>query len=144
MDAALFSDPLDLHGQPVYQAISQAAIPDLSCRNLYLQLCRGLPAVGVNKRPNAAVAAVLAAHPDLRARLEAVPRYHSNSNMVDTVGTQTSFGNMLTLLFAGRLKNSVSLAGVMVLVGTNEHLSRFGFRGLGGGHLPAWSKRQCT
>ncbi|GFH16999.1 uncharacterized protein HaLaN_13530 [Haematococcus lacustris] len=37
--------------------------------------------------------------------------------MVDTVGKQleTSFGNMLTLLFAGRLKKSVSLAGAKVL-----------------------------
>ncbi|KAJ9510050.1 hypothetical protein QJQ45_011725 [Haematococcus lacustris] len=66
--------------------------------------------------------------------------------MVDHVGKQleTAFSNMLTLLFAGRLKKSVSLAGAKVLVVTNEHQRRFGFRGLGGGHLPAWSKRQCT
>ncbi|KAJ9526013.1 hypothetical protein QJQ45_009437 [Haematococcus lacustris] len=66
--------------------------------------------------------------------------------MVDHVGKQleTAFSNMLTLLFAGRLKKSVSLAGAKVLVGTNEHQRRFGFMGLGGGHLPAWSKRQCT
>ncbi|KAJ9517310.1 hypothetical protein QJQ45_016678, partial [Haematococcus lacustris] len=91
----------------------RAAIPDLSCRDLCLQLCRGLPGAGANTRPSAAVAAVLAAHPDLRARLEAVPRYRSDSNMVDHVGTQleTSFGNMLTLLFDGRLKKSVSPAG---------------------------------
>ncbi|KAJ9531408.1 hypothetical protein QJQ45_006881 [Haematococcus lacustris] len=66
-------DPLGLHDQPVYTDIpvSPAAIPDLSCRNLYLQLCRGPPGNGANTQPNAAVAAVLAAHPDLRARLAA-------------------------------------------------------------------------
>ncbi|KAJ9525395.1 hypothetical protein QJQ45_003208 [Haematococcus lacustris] len=163
-------DPLGLHGQPVYTDIpvSQAAIPDLSCRNLFLQLCRGLPGNGANTRPNAAVAAVLAAHPDLRARLAAIPRHPSvaavlaahpdlrarlaaiprhpsDTNMVDHVGKQleTAFSNMLALLFAGRLK-SVSLAGAKVLVGTEEHRRRFGFWGLGGGHLPAWSKRVCT
>ncbi|KAJ9522869.1 hypothetical protein QJQ45_023653 [Haematococcus lacustris] len=38
------ADPLGLHDQPVYTDIpvSQAAIPDLSCRNLFLQLVRGL------------------------------------------------------------------------------------------------------
>ncbi|KAJ9508089.1 hypothetical protein QJQ45_021438 [Haematococcus lacustris] len=38
------ADQLDEQGQPVYTAIpvSQAAIPNLSCRNPYLQLCRGL------------------------------------------------------------------------------------------------------
>ncbi|GFH25644.1 TMEM135_C_rich domain-containing protein [Haematococcus lacustris] len=99
---------LDAHGQPVYTTrgpFSAAAIPDLSCRNLCLQLCRGLPGAGANTRPSAAVAAVLAAHHDLPARLEAVPRYHSDTNMVDHVGKQreTVFSNMLTLLFAGRL-----------------------------------------
>ncbi|KAJ9526930.1 hypothetical protein QJQ45_025368, partial [Haematococcus lacustris] len=142
------ADQLDEHGQPAYTDIpvSQAAIPDLSCRNLYLHLCRGLPGDGENTRPSAAVAAVLATHPDLRARLEAIPRYLSDSNMVDHVGQQlqTAFSNMLTLLFAGRLKKSVSLAGAKVLLGTHEHQRRFGVRGLGGGHLPAWSKRQCT
>ncbi|KAJ9513741.1 hypothetical protein QJQ45_015505, partial [Haematococcus lacustris] len=140
--------PLGLHDQPVYTDIpvSQAAIPDLSCRNLYLQLVRGLPGNGANTRPNAAVAAVLAAHPDLRARLAAIPRYHSDINMVDHVGKQleTAFSNMLTLLFAGRLKKSVSLAGAKVLLGTEEHRRRFGFWGVGGGYLPAWSKRECT
>ncbi|KAJ9507955.1 hypothetical protein QJQ45_021283 [Haematococcus lacustris] len=142
------ADPLGLHDQPVYTDIpvSQAAIPDLSCRNLFLQLVRGLPGNGANTRPNAAVAAVLAAHPDLRARLAAIPRHPSDTNMVDHVGKQleTAFSNMLTLLFAGRLKKSVSLAGAKVLLGTEEHQRRFGFRGLVGGHLPAWSKRQCT
>ncbi|KAJ9510282.1 hypothetical protein QJQ45_015747 [Haematococcus lacustris] len=142
------ADPLGLHDQPVYTDIpvSQAAIPDLSCRNLFLQLVRGLTGNGANTRPNAAVAAVLAAHPDLRDRLAAIPRYPSDTNMVDHVGKQleTAFNNMLTLLFAGRLKKSVSLAGAKVLVGTNEHQRRFGFKGLVGGHLPAWSKRQCT
>ncbi|KAJ9527342.1 hypothetical protein QJQ45_025615 [Haematococcus lacustris] len=142
------ADPLALHGQPVYTDIpvSQAAIPDLSCRNLFLQQCRGLPGDGANTRPSAAVAAVLAAHPDLRARLAAIPRYHSDCNMVDHVEKQleTAFCNMRTLLFAGRLKKSMSLSGAKVLVGTNEHQRRFGFRGLGGGHLPARSKRQCT
>ncbi|KAJ9511387.1 hypothetical protein QJQ45_029800 [Haematococcus lacustris] len=110
------------------------------------QLVRGLPGNGANTRPNAAVAAVLAAHPDLRARLAAIPRHPSDTNMVDHVGKQleTAFSNMLTLLFAGRLKKSVSLAGAKVLVGTEEHRRRFGFWGLGGGHLPAWSKRECT
>ncbi|KAJ9508367.1 hypothetical protein QJQ45_011884 [Haematococcus lacustris] len=120
------ADPLGLHDQPVYTDIpvSQAAIPDLSCRNLYLQLCRGPPGNGANTQPNAAVAAVLAEHPDLRARLAAIPRHLSDTNMVDHVGKQleTAFSNMLTLLFAGRLKKSVSLAG-------------------GAG---AWSKRACT
>ncbi|KAL6755412.1 hypothetical protein V8C86DRAFT_3099172 [Haematococcus lacustris] len=51
---------------------------------------------------------------------------------------------MLTLLLSGRLKKSVSLAGPKVLVGTEEHQRRFGVGRLGGGHLPAWSKRQCT
>ncbi|KAJ9522392.1 hypothetical protein QJQ45_008319 [Haematococcus lacustris] len=80
------ADPLDLHGQPVYTDIpvSQAAIPDLGCRNLYLRLCRGLPGDGDNTRPSAAVAAVLAAYPELRARLVAIPRYHFDTNMVDT------------------------------------------------------------
>ncbi|KAJ9527141.1 hypothetical protein QJQ45_025375, partial [Haematococcus lacustris] len=119
------ADPLGLHDQPVYTDIpvSQAAIPDLSCRNLYLQLVRGLPGNGANTRPNAAVAAVLAAHPDLRDRLVAIPRHPSDTNMVDHVGKQleTAFSNMLTLLFAGRLKKSVSLAGAKVLLGTEEH-----------------------
>ncbi|KAJ9519970.1 hypothetical protein QJQ45_014702 [Haematococcus lacustris] len=95
------ADPLGLHDQPVYTDIpvSQAAIPDLSCRNLFLQLVRGLPGNGANTRPNAAVAAVLAAHPDLRARLAAIPRHPSDANMVDHVGKQleTAFSNMLTV-----------------------------------------------
>ncbi|KAJ9510249.1 hypothetical protein QJQ45_015732 [Haematococcus lacustris] len=126
--------------------VSQAAIPDLSCRNLFLQLVRGLPGNGANTRPSAAVAAVLGAHPDLRDRLAAIPRHPSDGNMVDHVGKhlETAFSNMLTLLFAGRLKKSVSLAGAKVLLGTVEHQRKFGFRGLVGGHLPAWSKRQCT
>ncbi|KAJ9522808.1 hypothetical protein QJQ45_019796, partial [Haematococcus lacustris] len=108
------ADPLGLHDQPVYTDIpvSQAAIPDLSCRNLYLQLCRGPPGNGANTQPSAAVAAVLAAHPDLRARLAAIPRHLSDTNMV--------------------------------LVGTKEHRRRFGFWVVGGGYLPAWSKRECT
>ncbi|KAJ9526617.1 hypothetical protein QJQ45_017626 [Haematococcus lacustris] len=138
----------DRNRKPVYTDIpvSQAAIPDLSCRNLFLQLCRGPPGNGAHTRPNAAVAAVLAAHPDLRDRLAAIPRHPSDSNMVDHVGKQleTAFSNMLTLLFAGRLKKSVSLAGAKVLVGTEEHRRRFGFWGVGGGYLPAWSKRECT
>ncbi|KAJ9525953.1 hypothetical protein QJQ45_009388 [Haematococcus lacustris] len=73
------ADPLGLHGQPVYTDIpvSQAAIPDLSCRNLFLQLCRGSLGNGANRRPSAAVATVLAAHPDLRNRLAAVPRFEA-------------------------------------------------------------------
>ncbi|KAJ9532347.1 hypothetical protein QJQ45_010344 [Haematococcus lacustris] len=127
------AEPLGLHDQPVYTDIpvSQAVIPDLSCRNLYLQLCRGPPGNGANTQPNAAVAAVLAAHPNLRARLATIPRHPSDTNMVDHVGKQleTAFSNMLTLLFAGRLKKSVSLAGAKVLVGTEEHRRRFGFWG---------------
>ncbi|KAJ9506800.1 hypothetical protein QJQ45_009502 [Haematococcus lacustris] len=145
------ADQLDAQGQPLSYTdtdipVSAADIPDLSCRNLFLQLCRGLPGDGEGTQPSAAVAAVLAAHPDLCARLEAIPRHLSDSNMVDNVGQQlqTAFSNMLTLLFAGRLKKSVSLAGAKVLLGTNEHQRRFGVRGLVGGHLPAWSKRQCT
>ncbi|GFH12766.1 hypothetical protein HaLaN_08514 [Haematococcus lacustris] len=74
------ADQLDVQGQPVYTdiPISQAAIPDLSCRNLYLHLCCSPPGDGENTRPSAAVAAVLAAHPDLRARPEATPRCHSD------------------------------------------------------------------
>ncbi|KAJ9530885.1 hypothetical protein QJQ45_028830, partial [Haematococcus lacustris] len=142
---------LDAQGQPLSYTdtdipVSAADIPDLSCDNLFRQLCRGLPGEGENTRPSAAVAAVLAAHPDLCARLEAIPRYLSDSNMVDHLGQQlqTAFSNILTLLFAGRLKKAVSLAGAKVLLGTNEHQRRFGVRGLVGGHLPAWSKRQCT
>ncbi|KAJ9517874.1 hypothetical protein QJQ45_004198 [Haematococcus lacustris] len=98
--------------------VSAADIPNLSCRNLYLQLFRGLPGEGENTQPSAAVAAVLAAHPDLCARLEAIPRHLSDTNMVDHVGKQleTAFSNMLTLLFAGRLKKSVSLAWAKVLL----------------------------
>ncbi|GFH29761.1 hypothetical protein HaLaN_28478, partial [Haematococcus lacustris] len=54
--------------------VSAADIPNLSCRNLFLQLCRGLPGDGEGTQPSAAVAAVLAAHPDLSARLDAIPR----------------------------------------------------------------------
>ncbi|KAJ9523184.1 hypothetical protein QJQ45_024070, partial [Haematococcus lacustris] len=137
------ADPLGLHGQPVYTVIpvSQAAIPDLSCRNL----CRGLPGDGANIRPSAAVAAVLAAHPDLRTRLAAIPRYHPDTNMVDHVGQQlqTAFGNIPTLPFAGRLKKSVSLAGAKVLLGTNEHQRRFGFRGLGGSPYALTPTSKC-
>ncbi|GFH13316.1 hypothetical protein HaLaN_09174 [Haematococcus lacustris] len=63
-------------------------------------LCRGLPGNGANTRPNAAVAAVLAEHPDLRDRLAAIPRHPSDGNMVDHIGKQleTAFSNMLTLL----------------------------------------------
>ncbi|KAJ9531326.1 hypothetical protein QJQ45_006774 [Haematococcus lacustris] len=144
------ADPRGLHDQPVYTDIPVSHVgkfrtSDLRL-NLYLQLCRGSPGNGANTQPNAAVAAVLAAHPDLRARLAAIPRQLSDSNMVDHVGKQleTAFSNMLTLLFAGRLKKSVSLAGAKVLVGIEEHRRRFGFWGVGGGHLPAWSKRECT
>ncbi|KAJ9511594.1 hypothetical protein QJQ45_007341 [Haematococcus lacustris] len=47
------ADPLGLHDQPVYTDIpvSQVAIPDLSCWNLLLQLCRGLPGNGANTLP---------------------------------------------------------------------------------------------
>ncbi|KAJ9517900.1 hypothetical protein QJQ45_004185 [Haematococcus lacustris] len=145
------ADQLDAQGQPLSYTdtdipVSAADIPNLNCRNLYLQLCRGLPGEGENTQPSAAVAAVLAAHPDLCARLEAIPRHLSDANMVDQVGKQleTAFSNILILLFAGRLKKSVSLAGAKVLLGTNEHQRRFGVRGLVGGYLPAWSKRQCT
>ncbi|KAJ9521291.1 hypothetical protein QJQ45_023006 [Haematococcus lacustris] len=145
------ADQLDAQGQPLTYTdtdipVSAADIPNLSCRNLFLQLCRGLPGNGEGTQPSAAVAAVLAAHPDLCARLEAIPRHLSDSNMVDHVGKQleTAFSNILTLPLAGRLKKSVSLAGAKVLLGTNEHQRRFGVRGLVGGHLPAWSKRQCT
>ncbi|KAJ9513847.1 hypothetical protein QJQ45_020927 [Haematococcus lacustris] len=95
---ARVADPLGLHDQPVYTDIpvSQAAIPDLSCRNMFLQLCRGPPGNGAHTQPNAAVAAVLAAHPDLRARLAAIPRHLCDTNMVDHVGKQleTAFSNI--------------------------------------------------
>ncbi|GFH17553.1 hypothetical protein HaLaN_14215, partial [Haematococcus lacustris] len=60
---------------------------------------------------------------------KSIPRYHSDSNMVDHVGKQleTDFSNMPTLLFAGRLKKSVSLAGAKpwpkVLRGGGSHSS---------------------
>ncbi|KAJ9505368.1 hypothetical protein QJQ45_009496 [Haematococcus lacustris] len=127
------TDQLDAQGQPLSYIdtdipVSAADIPNPSCRNLFLQLCRGLPGEGENTRPSAAVAAVLAAHPDVCARLEAIPRNLSDTNMLDNVGKQleTAFSNMLTLLLAGRLKKSVSLAGAKVLLGTNEHQRRFG------------------
>ncbi|GFH06355.1 hypothetical protein HaLaN_00971 [Haematococcus lacustris] len=106
------ADQLDAQGQPLSYTdtdipVSAADIPDLNCDNLFRQLCHGLLGEGENTRPSAAVAAVLAAHPDLSARLEAIPRHLSDTNMVDHVGQQlqTAFSNMLTLLFAGRLKN---------------------------------------
>ncbi|GFH21486.1 hypothetical protein HaLaN_18801 [Haematococcus lacustris] len=128
------ADPLDLHGQPVYT---------------YIPLCRGLPGDGENTRPSAAVAARLAAHTDLRARLEAVPRYHSDTNMVDHVGKQleTACSNMLTLLFAGRLKKSVvpdGADGTWYLMGTEEHQRRFGFRGLGGASVVLAALHLCA
>ncbi|KAJ9519952.1 hypothetical protein QJQ45_014687 [Haematococcus lacustris] len=87
------ADQLDAQGQPLSYTdtdipVSAADIPNLSCRNLYLQLCRGLPGDGEGTQPSAAVAAVLAAHPDLCARLEAIPRHLSDMNMVDHVGKQ--------------------------------------------------------
>ncbi|MGQ3286106.1 hypothetical protein, partial [Bosea sp. (in: a-proteobacteria)] len=73
------ADQLDAQGQPLSYTdtdipVSAADIPNLSCRNLFLQLCRGLPGDGEGTQPSAAVAAVLAAHPDLSARLDAIPR----------------------------------------------------------------------
>ncbi|GFH27160.1 uncharacterized protein HaLaN_25435 [Haematococcus lacustris] len=49
---------------------------------------------------------------------------------------------MLTLLFAGRLKKSVSLAGAKVLLGTEEHQCRFGWLYCGKKRVVAgfWSK----
>ncbi|KAJ9520255.1 hypothetical protein QJQ45_030284, partial [Haematococcus lacustris] len=100
---------LDDAVQPRVEAISERAVLASLLFGLLLQLVRGLPGNGANTRPNAAVAA----HPDLRARLATIPRHSSDANMVDHVGKQleTAFSNMLTLLFAGRLKKSVSLAG---------------------------------
>ncbi|KAJ9519169.1 hypothetical protein QJQ45_007729 [Haematococcus lacustris] len=96
------ADQLDAQGQPLSYTdtdipVSAADIPNLNCRNLFLQLCRGLPGGGENTQPSAAVAAVLAAHPDLSARLEAIPRNLSDSNMVDHVGKQldTTFGDLV-------------------------------------------------
>ncbi|KAJ9514698.1 hypothetical protein QJQ45_028424 [Haematococcus lacustris] len=95
------ADQLDAQGQPLSYTdtdipVSAGDIPHLNCDNLFRQLCRGLPGDGENTRPSAAVAAVLAAHPDLRARLEAIPQYLSDSNMVDHVGQQLqiAFGNI--------------------------------------------------
>ncbi|GFH14823.1 hypothetical protein HaLaN_10944 [Haematococcus lacustris] len=145
------ADLLDAQGQPLTYTdipVSAADIPDRSCRNLFRQLCRGLPGEGKRTRPSAAVAAVLAAHPDLRARLDAIPRHLSDANMVDHVGQQlqTAFGSILTLLFAGRLKKSVSLAGAKgagwwapaSLVKAAVHLcAPHGVRA--GGHLAGWA-----
>ncbi|GFH31194.1 hypothetical protein HaLaN_30182, partial [Haematococcus lacustris] len=44
----------------------------------------------------------------------------------------------------GQQLQTAFLAGAKFLMGTNEHQRRFGVMGLGGGHLPAWFKRQCT
>ncbi|KAJ9530167.1 hypothetical protein QJQ45_023446 [Haematococcus lacustris] len=56
-------------GQEVFDDIpaEDAVIPSLAERNLYLQLGRGMPRPGMQSRPSAAVAAVLAAYPGLRA-----------------------------------------------------------------------------
>ncbi|KAJ9509825.1 hypothetical protein QJQ45_011564 [Haematococcus lacustris] len=68
-------------GQEALEEIpaEDAFIPNLAERNLYLQLGRGVPPPGMQSRPNAAVAAVLAAYPGLRAQLNAVPLYRCTS-----------------------------------------------------------------
>ncbi|KAJ9511436.1 hypothetical protein QJQ45_029906 [Haematococcus lacustris] len=120
-----------------------AVIPNLAERNLYLQLGRGLPPSGMQSRPNAAVADVLAAYPSLHAELNAVLRCQHDANTVDDVGQklETSFANSLGLteLFPRRVEQAVALAGARVIAGSHEHQRRLGLP-LDGS--PAWTERQ--
>ncbi|KAJ9514548.1 hypothetical protein QJQ45_016278 [Haematococcus lacustris] len=117
-----------------------AVIPNLAERNLYLQVCRGLPPPGRLSRPSAAVEAVLAAYRDLHACLDAVPCYEHDANTVDDVGKKrkTSFANSLTVMFPRRLQRAVALAEALGIAGLHEHQRRFGVP-LGS---PAWTERQ--
>ncbi|KAJ9512291.1 hypothetical protein QJQ45_012924 [Haematococcus lacustris] len=130
-------------GQEVFEEIpaEDAVIPDLAERNMYLQLCRGLPPPGRRSRPSAAVEDVLAFYPGLLARLIAVPRYEHDSNTVDDVGTklETNFANSLTVLFLCRVEQGVSLAGARVIAGSHEHQRRLWLPVDGS---PAWTERQ--
>ncbi|KAL6751725.1 hypothetical protein V8C86DRAFT_2773014, partial [Haematococcus lacustris] len=130
-------------GQEFFEEIpaEDAFIPDLAERNMYLQLCRGLPPPGPRSRPSAAVEDVLAFYPGLHARLNAVPRYPHDSNTVDDVGTklETNFANSLTELFLRRLEQAVALAGAKVIAGSHEHQHRLWLPMDG---RPAWTERQ--
>ncbi|GFH16601.1 hypothetical protein HaLaN_13046, partial [Haematococcus lacustris] len=123
------ADLLDAQGQPLTYTdtdipVSAADIPYLNCVNLPRQLCRGLPGDGENTRPSAAVAAVLAAHPDIRARLEAIPRYLSDTNMVDHVGKQLQSGapNMGLVIFMQILAQHCTVFDSVCHIGTCELL----------------------
>ncbi|GFH13921.1 hypothetical protein HaLaN_09888, partial [Haematococcus lacustris] len=87
-------------GQEAFEEIAAkgAVIPNVADRNMFLQLCRGLPPPGRQSRPSEAVEDVLAFHPGLHARLNAAPRYEHDHNTVDDVGTklETNFANSLT------------------------------------------------
>ncbi|KAJ9522197.1 hypothetical protein QJQ45_008025 [Haematococcus lacustris] len=75
-------------GQEAFEYIlaEAAVIPNLADRNMFLQVCRGLPSVSEKSRPSAALEDVLAAYPDLHARLDAVPRCQHDTNTVHDVG----------------------------------------------------------
>ncbi|KAJ9518509.1 hypothetical protein QJQ45_018570 [Haematococcus lacustris] len=111
-----------------------AVIPNLADRNMYLQLCRGLPPPGRrSSRPSAAVEDV--------GRLKAVPRYEYDINTVDDVGIklETNFANSLTELFLRRVEQGVALAGARVIAGSHEHQRRLWLLVDGS---PAWTERQ--
>ncbi|KAJ9521953.1 hypothetical protein QJQ45_024827 [Haematococcus lacustris] len=91
-------------GQEVFEEIpaEDAAIPNVADRNMYLQLCRGVPPPGRQSRPSAAVEDVLAFYPGLHDRLKAVPRYEHGSGAAAAkahhikLDTQALFGLMRT------------------------------------------------
>ncbi|KAL6758098.1 hypothetical protein V8C86DRAFT_2606593, partial [Haematococcus lacustris] len=118
-----------------------AVIPDLADRNMYLQLCRGLPPPERQSRPSAAVEAVLTLYPGLHARLKAVPRYEHDSNTVDDLGTklETNFANSLTVLLLRRVEQGLALAGARVIAGSHEHRHRLWLPVDGS---PGWTERQ--
>ncbi|KAJ9525712.1 hypothetical protein QJQ45_003480 [Haematococcus lacustris] len=78
-----------------------------------------------------AVEDVLALHPGLHARLNAVPRYEHDCNTVDDVGTklETNFANSLTELFLRRVEQAVALAGARGVVVNDAWLERAVNRG---------------
>ncbi|KAL6756255.1 hypothetical protein V8C86DRAFT_2652382, partial [Haematococcus lacustris] len=131
-------------GQEVFEEIPAelAVIPNLADRNMYLQLCRGLPPPGrSSSQPSEAVEDVLAFYPGFHDRFKAVPRYEHDSNTVDDVGTklETNFANSLTELFLRRVEQAVALAGARVIAGSHEHQRRLW---LPVGGSPAWTERR--
>ncbi|GFH30169.1 hypothetical protein HaLaN_28967 [Haematococcus lacustris] len=90
-----------------------------------------MPGVGANTRPSAAIAAVLAAHPNLCARLEAIPRYHSDTNMVDHVGKQL-----------GKRQHSATCSRSSSLAGSRSHWACWGLRRGSGWMMTGWRRQQ--